>query len=187
MIIQLPIPRERNLLFSKDVTNDSIAELTKNLIDISNNDAYIEKIYKIHGILYSPNPIKIYIDSYGGQVYQGLGLINVIKNCTTPVHTIVTGCAMSCGLLISISGHKRFGYKHSTFMHHQVSSCKWGVLKDIEEDIVEVKRLQTIIEKHVLEKTKITKEQLKQNYEKKKDWYMTSVQALKFGIIDELI
>lgn len=187
MPIQIPSPKDRNLMFTQTVSNASISDLTKALLDISNDDIYIGKLCIIHGLSYTPQPIKIYLDSYGGQVYQCLGLLNVIKNCTTPIHTIVTGCAMSCGFLISISGHRRFGHKHSTFMYHQISSIKGDKLKALEEDIFEAKRLQHIIEQHTMEQTKISQIKLTENYEKKEDWYMDAKQALKLGVIDEIL
>lgn len=187
MAIQIPSPKDRNLMFATNVNNASIAELSKALMDISNDDIYIGKLYTIHGLAYTPQPIKIHIDSYGGQVYQCLGLLSIMKNCATPIHTIVTGCAMSCGFLISISGHKRFGHKHSTFMYHQISSLQGGKLKDLEEDIIEAKRLQHIIEQHTMEQTKISQIRLTESYEKKEDWYMNAKQALKLGVIDDIL
>ena len=185
--IQLPIPKDRNLMFTQNVTNESIAVLTKAILEIQNDDEYLVKLYDLHDVKYTPKPIRINVDSYGGQVYQCLGLLSVMKNCTTPIHTIVTGCAMSCGFLISISGHKRFGHKLATYMYHQISSADWGKLKDLEEGIIEAKRLQTIIEQHTIEQTKITAEKLQDVYEKKQDWFMDSKQALKLGVIDEIL
>jgi ATP-dependent protease ClpP protease subunit len=70
MAIILPTPKDRSLIFSKTVNNDSVAELTKTLLDISTDDEYISKIYNVHDIAYKPQPIKIHIDSYGGSVFD---------------------------------------------------------------------------------------------------------------------
>ena len=64
--------------------------------------------------------IKIYIDSYGGQVYQCFGLIGVMES-KTEIHTVCSA-AMSCGFIILINGHKRFAYRHATPLYHRVSS-----------------------------------------------------------------
>lgn len=141
----------------------------------------------MHDLKYTPKPIKIYIDSYGGYVYQILGLISVMETSKTSIHTICTGTAMSCGFVMLISGHKRFAYKHSTMMYHQVSALKYGKMKDLEESVFESKRLQKKIEELTLEKTKITEKLLKKNYKKKQDWYMTSKEAKKLGVIDEIL
>jgi ATP-dependent Clp protease, protease subunit len=187
MEIQIPKPKERDLYLSQQVDQSSINSLTKSIVEINSSDMEIEKMSSLYGFTYSPQPIKIWIDSYGGLVYQCFGLLGIIENSKTPIHTIVTGCAMSCGFLISISGHKRFGYEKSTYLYHQVSGGTFGKVKDMEEDIIETKRLQKMIEEHTLQKTRIDQNKLQSLYEQKKDWFIDTKQALKLGIIDEVI
>lgn len=186
-MITLPSPKDRRLLFNTQVTQDSIGALSKQILEIVDDDVYIKSVYSIHNLVYTPEPIKIYIDSYGGAVYQGFGLLGIIENSNTPIHTLVTGCAMSCGFLISIAGHKRMAYKSATFMYHQISSLKYGKLKEIEEDMIEGKRLQEMIEKFTVSHTKISIDRLKEVYDTKQDWYLNAEEALKHGIIDEII
>lgn len=185
--IQLPGPLPRNLTFSKQVDQNSIDELVKSILEINSNDLYLKKIYKINGLEYKPKPIKIYIDSYGGQVYQILGLINIIGNSKTPIHTIVTGCAMSCGFMLLISGHKRYAYEHSTLLYHPISDWVMGQIEAIRNELKETERLQSIFEEMVLERTKITKSKLKEVKTRKTDWYISSTEALKLNIIDKII
>lgn len=186
-MIQLPIAKDRNLYLAKQVDQESINEISKRIIDINQSDEYLAKLAELHGMTYKPKPIKLYIDSYGGYVYQCLGLLGIMDKSEVPVHTIVTGAAMSCGFLIAISGHKRFAYDTATHMYHQVSSVMWGKAKDMEENLEETKRLQAIIEEHTLSHTKMTRDMLDENYKSKKDWFMTAKQALKLGVIDEII
>jgi len=185
--INLPNPKERNLFFDKQVSQSSINALSKDIIDISEHDEYLKKIYEAHDIIYKPKPIKIYIDSYGGYVYQCLGLVGIMRSSKTEIHTIVTGCAMSCGFLIAISGHRRFGYPRSTYLYHQVAGGAFGKVKDIEEELIEILRLQQSVEEITLESTSITKKMLEKAYRGKKDWYMSSEQAIKLRVIDEII
>lgn len=187
MAVNLELPKERNLYLQKQVDQASMGDLTQKIIEINEDDARLKKLYDVYGIEYKPKPIKIYIDSYGGQVYQCFGLLGVMEKSKTPIHTIVTGCAMSCGFMILISGHKRFAYKLSTPLYHQVSTTKSGTLKEIEEDIIETKRLQETIEEITLERTKITKKKLKEIYEGKIDWFMSSKEALELGVVDEIL
>ena len=187
MTLQFPAPKERDLYLAQQVDQASINSITKQIIEINSEDKYLKDIAKISGFTYEPNPINLFCDSYGGYVYQCLGLLGVIEKSQTPVHTIVTGCAMSCGFLIAITGHKRFAYDKATFMYHQISSGAIGKLKDIEEEVIESKRLQKILEEHTLAKTKMTEKELEKCYDEKKDWYITPKQALKYGIIDSII
>lgn len=184
---KLDVPMERNLFFTADVDQESIAELTRSIIEINEHDEMIAGAYGIYNIKYVPDPIKIYIDSYGGYIYQGLGAISVIETSKTPVHTIATGVAMSCGFLILIAGHKRFAYPYSTMMYHQGGGEIGGKMKDIEETLSQWKKLEDMCNRIVLKKTKITKEMLTANYHAKTDTYLTAEQALKLKVIDEII
>jgi ATP-dependent Clp protease protease subunit len=183
----LPLAKPRVLYLAAQVNQKSMNDLTKAIIAINDHDRYLEKLYGIHEIVYRPKPIKIYIDSYGGAVYQCFGLLGVMDKSATPIHTIVTGAAMSCGFMILISGHKRFGYSHSTPLYHQVSSGFWGKVKDLEEKLEETKRLQKKIEFLTLERTSISKKRLGEVLKNKIDWYMTVEEALTLGVVDEII
>lgn len=186
-ITSLPLPKTRNLFFSDGVDLSSIGKLSESIIEIETNDKYLKKLYSVHGLSYNPDPIKIFIDSYGGIVYQVLGLISIMDACKTPIHTYSTGCTMSCGFLMLISGHRRFVYKHSTLLYHQVSNWLVGKLEDLKDDLKETKRLQKLIDSIVLEKTNLTKNKLKEINTIKKDWYMTANEALEYGVVDEIL
>jgi ATP-dependent Clp protease protease subunit len=166
-----------NIIYLTDDEDNDIDEIIKSILEINEeNEGIIE-----------PSPIKLYINSYGGDVYHFLGLIDVIIVSKTPIHTYTLGSAMSCALLVALVGHKRFAYKHSTFMYHQISLGDWDVAKNLEEDLIETKRLHKIIEKLILEKTNISKKQIKNIHNHKKDWYINSEEALKYKIIDQII
>lgn len=183
----LKLPKPRDLFFIKQVDQASIGELTQKIIEINQDDEHLKKLYSVYGLDYNPEPIKIYIDSYGGYVYQCFGLLSVIERSQTPIHTIVTGCAMSCGFMILICGHERFAHKLSTPLYHQVSSGASGTVKELEERLDESKRLQKQLEDIVKDKTKITKKRLQEIFETKKDWFMTAKEAEELGVIDEIL
>lgn len=187
MSIVLPQPKERNLFFSQQVNQSTIHLLSKDIVDINTSDQYLSKLYEVHDLEYKPKPIKIHIDSYGGAVYQCFGLLGIIKSSKTPIHTLVTGCAMSCGFLIAIAGHKRFAYDKSTYLYHQVSSAAWGTVKEMEESLIEAQRLQSMIEEHTMEFTDISRKKLDKVYKGKKDWFLSSHEALKLKVVDEII
>lgn len=180
-------PKERKLFFSSQVTQESIKKLSESIIKINEHDEYLKKYSELHDIVYNPRPIEIYIDSYGGAVYQILGLIGIIEHSKTPVHTICTGAAMSCGFMLLIYGHKRFSYKHGTPLYHQISTGFVGKVQDMEENFAQVKKLQDKFEEMTMEKTKITKKKLDKIRKKKVDWFMTADEALELGVVDEVI
>jgi ATP-dependent protease ClpP protease subunit len=71
--------------------------------------------------------------------------------------------------------------------YHQVAGGAFGKVKDIEEELIEILRLQQSIEEITLESTAITKKMLEKAYRGKKDWYLNSDQAIKLRVIDEII
>jgi ATP-dependent Clp protease, protease subunit len=186
-IDKLPQPKERKIFFSKQVDQNSIEEVAKEIIIINENDRELEKLYAIYDLELKPKPIEIYIDSYGGYVYQILGLIGIMEKSITPIHTICTGAAMSCGFMMLIYGHKRFCYEHATPLYHQISTGFQGKVEDMEQGFIETKRLQNKFEEMVIRKTKISKEKLDEIREKKIDWYMEAEEALTLGVIDKII
>ena len=183
----LPLPKERTLFFAKQVDQSSIEALTKNILEINENDDFLKKQYAVYDLEYKPKPIKIMIDSFGGSVYAILGLLAIMDKSETPIHTYVTGAAMSCGFLLLIHGHRRFAYKYATPLYHQVSSMAIGEVKNMEERLEETKRLQKLLEQLTLDKTKITAKKLEKIYKTKQDWYMTAEEALKLKVVDEIV
>jgi len=183
----LPLPMNRTLHLPEAVTQKSMNKLSSSIIDINEDDAELIKLYAVYGLDYKPRPIKLFIDTFGGMIYACWGLIGVIKDSKVPIHTYAVGAAMSCGFMILIHGHKRFAYKHSTPMYHQISDGFWGKTLDVEDRLKETKKLQKELEQMVLDNTKIPKAKLKEIYKLKEDWLMTPKEALKLGVIDEII
>ena len=72
-------------------------------------------------------------------------------------------------------------------MYHQVSSGVHGKAKDIEEEVIEVRRLQKMIEDITLESTNISKKKLKEVYDGKVDWFIGSKEAKELGVIDQIL
>lgn len=125
--------------------------------------------------------ITILINSPGGYVYDGLGIIDVMANVKCPIKTIVVGKAMSMGALIALCGDKRSAYPNSTIMLHQVSGGTWGKFEDVEVDYQEMKRINELVMKIISDKTKVNIETLKHI-----DQFYSAQQALNLGIIDEI-
>jgi ATP-dependent Clp protease protease subunit len=72
-------------------------------------------------------------------------------------------------------------------MIHEISSGAIGKLADLEESVDEAKRLNKVLFDIIEKETRITKAQLEEIYDKKQDWFITAEEALKLGIITEII
>lgn len=135
-------------------------------------------------------PINIYINSYGGEVYEGLALISLIKNMQEKgyiINTYSESKSMSMGFVIFCVGTNRYMSRYSTLMYHSVSSVTYGKVQEMIENIDEVIRLDELIKSIITEHTDIQREILDEITKCKKDWYINSDEALKHKIATEII
>lgn len=59
--LPLPLPMDRNIMFAKQVTQSSIEELSRKILEINADDRHLEKLYILYGLQYTPPPISIYM------------------------------------------------------------------------------------------------------------------------------
>lgn len=186
-----PIPEilnERELYSSGPIDASTVNGLIKDIQKIELSDDALKVWFeKELQQVYTPAPIRLFIDSTGGRVYHMLGLYDVIRNCRTPLHTIALGLAASCAGVLLVAGHKRLAYANSTILIHSVSSVLCGKADELKDDLEETLRLNEIINSIFIERTKITVEQLHDKDKYKKDWWISAREALQLGIIDEII
>lgn len=177
----------RAIWLTNEVYPDTMAPVIQQIHDINYQDSRKEKEAALDGQIYVRQPIKLYVSSYGGSVYDGFGLVGAILSSKTPVHTYANGKVMSMGFVIAVSGTKRFAYPHTTYMFHSVSSVAWGKFTELEESVEESRRLQQKIDTLTTTKTKISQERLDEVHTTKYDWYFDALDALELNCVDEII
>ena len=93
--------------------------------------------------------VPVIIDSYGGEVYSLLSMVDIVKRCAKPVPTIILGKAMSCGAVLFTMGSDgmRFMAPSATLMIHDVSNCAKGKVEEIKADANETERLNQLVYK----------------------------------------
>jgi ATP-dependent Clp protease protease subunit len=129
-------------------------------------------------------PIKIYIDSNGGDLCATFTIIDAIRLSKTPVWTIVIGSAYSGGFFIAISGHKRIAYPLATYMYHEGSTANIGDAGKFRNFADFYDRQLDTLKDITLKYTNITEEQYKEH--KKDDWWMDTKDAIEYGVCDEI-
>jgi ATP-dependent Clp protease protease subunit len=137
----------------------------------------------------SDEDIKIYIDSPGGSVYSGLGLLDVMDFVTPDIVTINTGLAASMGAVILCSGAKgkRRALKRSRTMIHQPLGYG-GYVQQASDMEIEAKEINSLKR----ELYEIISDRSGQSYDRvskdgDRDYWMTANDAKKYGMIDEII
>lgn len=133
----------------------------------------------------SRKPIKIFIYTLGGGVDEIFQLADIIDLSKTPVYTYNMGIALSAGLDVLISGHKRFALKNSKALYHSGSAGIQGTAEQIQSQTAQYAKQLDILNERVLKRTKISKELLKKK--KKSEWYIIGNEQVELGIVDEVI
>lgn len=130
-------------------------------------------------------PIHMYINSPGGSVTAGLSIYDTMSTISCPVYTYVMGQACSMGAFLLSAGDKRFGMRSSRIMIHQPLGGYQGQATDIEIHTNEMIRLKTYLNQVLSSNTGHTLKHIIEVTER--DNFMSCKEALKFGIIDEII
>ena len=133
--------------------------------------------------------IKIYIDSPGGSVYSGLGLLDTMEYIKPDIVTVNTGLAASMAAVLLCSGTKgkRKSLKRSRTMIHQPLGYG-GWMQQASDMEIEAKEINSL-KKELYE---IISDRTGQNYDRvhkdgDRDYWMTASDAKKYGMIDEII
>lgn len=132
-------------------------------------------------------PIELHINSVGGSVYDGFGLVSTILSSKTPVHGYCDAYVMSMGFAIYASCHKRFAGKFSSFMYHEISTMSYGKNTEIEEVTKENRRLQKMYDSLITERTNLKQSKLDRVKKNKKDWFFGIDEAIENGLVHEVI
>ena len=169
------------------IYQSSISSAIKQINEINVENDKKEKEYAADGHVFNRKPIKLYVSSYGGSVYDGLGLVGVMQASKTPVHVIAIGKVMSMGFLITCAAHKAFAYPHTTFMYHALSSWSAGQIQSLKEDYEECVRLQKILDDIITDGCKIPQAKLTEVQVAKSDWFFDNNTALLLGVINGVI
>lgn len=174
-----------HIYFYGDVTEKSAMDLNIALQHLS-MELSTNMLSTMHEVNH-PQPMWLHVNTFGGNLMDGFAVsdtINRIKEMI-PIVTIVEGCSMSAGSIISTSGSKRLMRSKSIMLIHQLSGGMWGKYEDMKQDVKNSDLLMKIMTEHYITNTKLTKEKLDEML--KKDVFLDAKMCLKLGLIDQII
>jgi ATP-dependent Clp protease protease subunit len=181
---------EGGLIFQNDVFN----RLLKDRIIILSGeiDTHICELIKAN-LLYlesldSEEEITIYINSPGGSVYDGLGLLDIMEYIKPEIGTINTGLAASMAAIILSSGAKgkRKALKRSrTMIHQPLGFGGWSQASDMEIEAREINELKKQLYEIISENTGQVYDKVHKDGDR--DYWMSANDAKKYGMIDEIL
>jgi ATP-dependent Clp protease protease subunit len=181
---------EDGLIFPQDIFNrllkDRIiilsGEIDTNICElIKANLLYLES-------LDSEENITLYINSPGGSVYDGLGLLDIMEYIKPEIGTINTGLAASMAAIILSSGAKgkRKALKRSrTMIHQPLGYGGWSQASDMEIEAREINDLKKQLYEIISENTGQVYDKVHKDGDR--DYWMSAQDAKKYGMIDEIL
>ena len=183
--MQLPDPDlrdyyrdEQNRVFWIDANiDDNTLDLVKLIIHCNKEDKGKD--------IADRTPIKVMVNSGGGDVQVMLTIIKTMKISKTPVYTICFSSAMSAAAEILAAGHKRYALPGTCVMVHSGSCSYGGTMEQAESCKKYVDALTKKATEEFCSNTKIDVKTLKKKGAS--DWYMSEDEALERGVIDKII
>ena len=135
----------------------------------------------------SDEPIKIFIDSPGGDADAGYAIFDMIRFIKAPVHTIGMGLVASAGSIILLAAPKerRFGLPNSHYLIHQPLSGIKGVATEIEIHALELEKMRVRINEMIASETGKSVDQVSADTDR--DFWMSAAEAKDYGMVDDVL
>jgi len=166
--------KDRIVLLSGEVDTYNCEFIKANLL-------YLESL--------SNDDITMYVNSPGGSVYDGLGLLDIMEYIKPDISTVNTGLAASMGAIILCSGAtgKRKALKRSRTMIHQPLGAAFGYQQasDMEIEAREVNELKRELYQIISSRTNQKYDKVSKDGDR--NYWMNAKQAKDYGIIDEIL
>jgi ATP-dependent Clp protease protease subunit len=132
-------------------------------------------------------PVRIFIDSPGGDADAGYAIFDMIRFIKPPVWTIGMGLVASAAAIIQLAAPKerRLGLPNSHYLIHQPLSGIRGVATDIEIHAKELEKLREKINRLIAEETSVPFEQVEKDTDR--DYWMDAQEAVTYGLVSRIV
>ncbi|RGT07968.1 ATP-dependent Clp protease proteolytic subunit [Agathobacter rectalis] len=163
---------QRMLFIEGEITNDIAIEFAKKILYLN---------------MESTKPIKVFVNSCGGETTAGLLMIDAIVGSKAEVTTICLGKAYSMAAVLFLSANRRLILTNSEIMIHEVFlngniNANLNNIKNLTDSLMKTReKLNSIISEHTNHSIKEIETAISF------DHYFSAQEALEFGIADEII
>ena len=173
----------------KQDNNETLLKTRSILISGEIDKKMAEKVVNQLLMLEAENdePIKVFIDSPGGDVDSAYAIFDMIRFVKPKVIMIAMGLAASAGALILLAGAKenRFGFPNSHYLIHQPLSGVRGVATEIEIHAKEIEKTRQKINALIAKETGKSLQQVEKDTDR--DYWLCAEEALDYGLISKII
>ena len=130
-------------------------------------------------------PIKVHLQSHGGELLPSFYVCDFIQKLETPVHIYIDGYVASAASLIAVCGKERIMTRHSFMLIHQLKSQLSGKFNEMEDEIRNLNFFMNNLKNIYLNNSKISSEKLDKLLAT--DIWISAEECLSLGLIDKII
>ena len=135
----------------------------------------------------SSDPIRLYIDSPGGDADAGFSIFDMIRFINAPVYTIGIGLVASAAAIVLLASPKerRFAFPNSRYLIHQPLSGIRGVATEIEIHAQELEKMRVKINELISQESGKPVEKVQKDTDR--DFWMNAEEAKEYGLVNAVI
>jgi len=166
------ILKTRNVLISGQINKALVERVVRQLILLEDD---------------SDDPIKVFIDSPGGDLDAGYAVFDMLRFVKPPVHAIGMGLVASAAavVLLAADKDKRVGLPNSHYLIHQPLSGMRGVATEIEIHAKELEKARERINRLISEETGQPYEKVVKDTDR--DFWMNVEEAKGYGLVSRIV
>jgi ATP-dependent Clp protease protease subunit len=171
--VALRLLQERKVFLGREVNARSANRLLAQLMFLEAEDP--------------ERPVELFINSPGGEVSSGLAIYDLIRMIKCPVLTISAGLTASIATIILVGGTKgrRLSWPNSRILIHQPLGGIRGQATDVEIHAREILKIKDKVNQILAEHTGHPVKKIEKDTNR--DYWMSSVDAKEYGIIDQIL
>jgi len=170
--IQEKLLKTRSILLSGEIDKESAESVIKQMLILEGE---------------SDEPIKIFINSPGGDVDAGYAIFDMARFITAPVTMIGMGLVASAAalVLLAVPKEQRIALPNSTYLIHQPMSGMRGVATDIEIHAQHLEKLREKLDKLIAQETGKSLEEVRSDTER--DHWLSADEAESYGLVSRIV
>lgn len=164
--------KTRSLLLTGEINKEMADKLIKDLLVLESS---------------SNEPIKLYINSPGGDVDSGFAIYDMIRFISCPVTIIGMGLVASAAalVLLAVPLKDRVGLPNSSYLIHQPLSEMKGNATDIEIHALQLEKIKAKLNRIISEATGKSLEKV--SHDTDRDYWLDAQDAMQYGLISRIV
>jgi len=173
-VIEMELLKKKTIVVHGELTQEFCEKICKRLLFLAAK---------------KPKEVSIILNSVGGNIFDGLLLYETIRGLTQKDIKVIIearGLAASMAVILLQSGTERRASKYTRFLLHEASANAAGEASKLKDESEELDKLNSMLDQIIVARSRISLAKMRKKT-KRREWWLSAEEALKFGIIDQIV